>query len=921
MTPITTLHTSSFSMLSKLILFAILLGTLFISACNLRENALLPPNLDPKDYIIESTIRVYSDHLIKSSNDDAYIYIPKESIADSCLWYNDTLSLEKVSSLTERDSLAFVSATTQATDTYKLTILRNGQEVLLDSIPNFATLYVDAKSASDLSGAEYVQSAWRLSAEDSEIYPYGSSRCFFDIDGNGEIALLNFHSGKSLSIPAGTKDLQALIHSGTDYAWGWFPAETRATAQTLELKDSLLSGQVASIQSIFPGFALNTKVFSLSGATTGSAVPILRYRVSGEKHFDQQWVRLSGANLTTWRSGEETWLYEGNELVTFLKGDGSYFLVTPVTGQNLLDIPLDGSYDQIFLQDLWLDLNDVELSGHRMRLNLAPNTTKLVSDYFSGNPFSLSRAYDAFSIEFLANGAPITSLPEDKWIEYGFSTTQSDPASARLFHAYRSSNTDHLYYKSYANAYDSEHFTQTNGVVYAGYSSSGTYLYGVAGESSTSLTIPCLKENLELQTFRAFLSWADPTLPCTALSLTYSALVPSGNPWLSGNPYTLSNPKSILSLTTVSPKSRADELPTGLFLSLSSPVSVSEIINFSPDVSYPKFVRYRSASAYAHNTFVMSGAKIGISPAYAGYLINGAYLSAAGTTLPLALFSRMVFDDFEREVYLNSTVTMAPGTILQMTPRQSLTDTYGVLASQYDLSGIGPVYSFGVLNNSTFYTNFQPYIRLRQSTRTENMLISIIEGEFYRIYPYEQAETADGWHFSIADGHVAFYLINDGQYAAVHDNNPHSSVDAIMNITTRDFHTSLYQNQFVLPSEYLGTTVPIGSHVTLNTGINPPQGVSPTAICQLLLRNAQLTFLNPGFYTIVGATRLPYLYLAIPNYTAGQTVRLFYRSPLGVTTEFTRVSQFSDAPTGEFLLVGNTAVCFFNNPGIFYTTN
>lgn len=908
-------------MLSKLILFAILLGTLFISACNLRENALLPPNLDPKDYIIESTIRVYSDHLIKSSNDDAYIYIPKESIADSCLWYNDTLSLEKVSSLTERDSLAFVSATTQATDTYKLTILRNGQEVLLDSIPNFATLYMDAKNATDLSGAEYVQSAWRLSAEDSEIYPYGSSRCFFDIDGNGEIALLNFHSGKSLSIPAGTKDLQALIHSGSDYAWGWFPAETRATAQVLELQDSLLSGQVASIQSIFPGFALNTRVFTLSGATTGTTVPILRYRVSGERHFDQQWVRLNGANITSWRSGEETWLYEDSELVTFLKGDGSYFLVTPVTGQDLLDIPLDGSYEQLFLQDLWLDLNDVSLSGHRMKLNLSPNTTKLVSDYFSGNPFSLSRAYDAFSIEFIANGAAIASLPDDKWIEYGFSSSQTAPSSARLFHAYRTANTDHIYYKTFSSAYDDQHFTQTNGVVYAGYSGSGTYLYGIAGESTSSVTIPCLKENVELQTSRTFLSWADSTLPCTALNLAYSASVPTGHPWLNGSPYTLTDPQSILGIFPVSARNRADELPTGLFLSLSSAISPTEIINFSPDISYPKFIRYRSASAYAHNTFVMSGAKIGISPAYAGYLINGANLSVPGATIPLAMFSRMVFDDYDREVYLNSSLAMTDGTTLQMTPRASITDTFGVLASQYDLSGISPVYNFTVVNNSTFYTSFQPYIRLRQSTRTENLLLSIIEGEFYRIYPYEQAETADGWRFSIADGHVAFYLINDGQYAAVHDNNPHTSVDAIMNITTRDFHTSLYQNQFVLPSEYLGTTVPIGSHVTLNTGINPPQGVTPTAICQVLLRNPQLAYLNPGFYTLVGTTRLPYLYLAIPNYSPGQTVRLFYRSPLGVTTEFTRVSQFSDAPTGEFLLVGNTAVCFFNNPGIFYTTN
>jgi hypothetical protein len=54
--------------------------SLFLSACNLRENALLPPNLDPKDYVEASTILVYSDHLIKSENDASYLYIfPKRA--------------------------------------------------------------------------------------------------------------------------------------------------------------------------------------------------------------------------------------------------------------------------------------------------------------------------------------------------------------------------------------------------------------------------------------------------------------------------------------------------------------------------------------------------------------------------------------------------------------------------------------------------------------------------------------------------------------------------------------------------------------------------------------------------------------------------------------------------------------------------
>lgn len=52
-----------------------------LASCNLRENSLLPPNLNPKDYVESSTIGVYSDHLIKSENDNSYLYIPKEASA------------------------------------------------------------------------------------------------------------------------------------------------------------------------------------------------------------------------------------------------------------------------------------------------------------------------------------------------------------------------------------------------------------------------------------------------------------------------------------------------------------------------------------------------------------------------------------------------------------------------------------------------------------------------------------------------------------------------------------------------------------------------------------------------------------------------------------------------------------------------
>ncbi|MDZ4182242.1 MAG: hypothetical protein U1B83_05135, partial [Candidatus Cloacimonadaceae bacterium] len=60
-----------------------------LAGCNIRENTLLPPNLDPKLYTENNEIKIYLDHLIRSENDDSFLYIPKESIADSILWYGD----------------------------------------------------------------------------------------------------------------------------------------------------------------------------------------------------------------------------------------------------------------------------------------------------------------------------------------------------------------------------------------------------------------------------------------------------------------------------------------------------------------------------------------------------------------------------------------------------------------------------------------------------------------------------------------------------------------------------------------------------------------------------------------------------------------------------------------------------------------
>lgn len=916
-------HTPRWGCILRFRLLAVLLilSGLALASCNLRENSLLPPNLDPKQYIMENTIKVYSDHLIKSENDRSYLYIPKESIADSALWYGDVVTLQKVEDLTERDSLAFPVGAEAFSKTYLISIIRFGSDILLDSLPSFATLYTDLEAQDSLADVRLVQSGWRLEADTATVHPYGSGRCWFSLDGNGDHALLDFHNSRDLQISATQKDLQALIVTATDYIYLWFPKDYLTSETSLQLQDSLTNPEAAVVQGLFPGFALNTKVLSVQTVYTGNATPIVRYRTVHTRGFTQQWTRLNGPAISGWREGAETWLWENGELISFLQGSGKYFLLTPLQGQNELTLLLDGSLSQIFLQDIWLDLHNLNLPNTSLRLMLEPNIQTTLTDYFSGTPFTLTQPDTAFELRFSQGSSLLETLPGNAWIEYGFRSDAQNSANSRLFRVFRTATLDNISYKTQSASYDATHFSQANGYIYSGINSSGLYLFGIAGENSSSLALPCLKPELRIQTSRTYLSWQDNSLPCSSLLLEYGVPVAEAHPWLSGNPYTLQNSQSILKISASARGRNVDEIPAGLFLSTNLSSAPASIVNFSPAAAYPKFYRYKAATVFEHNSFVLSGGKLQISPAAAGYLINGANFATARQSIDLAMYKQMTFDDYAWELYLDSTQNMTPGTILQITPKAASTDTHAVFANQYDLGSIAPVYDFKILGNTGFYEAFQPLIRIKQTERSQNLLFSVSAGEYYRIYSYTQSETLDGWHFRIADGHVWFYLPYDAEYTAVQDLAPHNVSDALVSDLTQDHITSLYQAQITLPAEFLGSVLPLGSHVSLGLNSNLPEGLNALSAYDVEFRNPQQEIINPNFFNDVYASRWPYVYIPIPDYSPGQTVRLFRRNLAGQTQELNLVQSFSAIPINEFIMVGNCAVGFINNSATFYTTD
>lgn len=362
----------------------------------------------------------------------------------------------------------------------------------------------------------------------------------------------------------------------------------------------------------------------------------------------------------------------------------------------------------------------------------------------------------------------------------------------------------------------------------------------------------------------------------------------------------------------------ADQLPANLFLSYPMSYTPNEVINFNHSTANPQWYRYKSVSAFEHNGFVMDGTTLNISAAVPGYIFNAAHLSHSGATYRLMAYSRMIWDERDYEVYLDSAVAMPQDSRLEITPKSGFTDRLGILASQYQLNLLAPVYAFQVSGYSDFYNDFQPLIRLRQSSRSTSRLFSVSDGDYYRVFAYSQAAQADGWYFSIADGHISFYLPYNGEFGAVVDMNPHSTVEVVATVNANPLIASLYQAQADIPAPLIGAGMPFGARMVLSEATDPPANAIGSR--RVVFRSPIGVIFTPNFYNVPLEVPVPYLYVPIQNYIPGMNLRMFYRDLSGNVTEFTKVQSFSADPVDEFIVIGNCAVCFINNSGLFYLT-
>ena len=188
-----------------------------------------------------------------------------------------------------------------------------------------------------------------------------------------------------LDIPANNSDVQGLLFGADIHLQVFIPAgftqDLGAATISLNNPNDNFSDPIdlQAVQELYPDFALLTTPLTVTTEREGTSMstPILHYRMSDSRSFDAQWVKLSQNQIESWPEGENTWLIKDKTLITFINGAGTYFLLQPLASQNTIRISLDSPNRQIFLQDMWLDLRDINLPGIGLVIEPEPNCNQI----------------------------------------------------------------------------------------------------------------------------------------------------------------------------------------------------------------------------------------------------------------------------------------------------------------------------------------------------------------------------------------------------------------------------------------------------------------------------------------------------------------------------------------------------------------
>jgi len=909
----------------------VLLIVLIITSCNLREDPLLPPDLDPSAYSTSSVISSYRDHLIASTNDDSYLLIRKEMIGDGGFILGDRIIFERVKPLMQRDSLALPSTASAQTGTYSFQVLRNHILLNISGIGDLAEIFTDYENNNRQHDWLITMDTW-LTGSLIEPVQYYRNRIRFPVTSTGEFSILSASANSALNIHQSHSDL--LRH-------GWFCSEgqgysiqfgagylSSAGSVTISATPDLTPQEINALQSIFPSIATNSSAIRVqaSGNVDGGSFALIRTVVQSRHTLQQQWTKISATDVYGWQEGENTWQIIDGELYAFVRGSATYVLGTPLPEQETVTIPLDGELKRVFIQGMWFDLRDISLPDWTMQVSLRPESQQLLNDYFSGNPFTIGD-FAAWGIRFLYQGQEMESLPDDLWIEYGIATGLPESQDTRLFHCYRTPDVDKIDFKILGSVYDEDHYSYQGGYVYAGIAYSGLYLLAVTSEHPTQIRIPYLKREFRIQTSRVKVSWNDPVKQSfLELNIDLDPVIDLTHPWFTGNPYTISTYQP-LAKVRMQGRSSTPDLPAEFWISFRMNAPNSSVVTFAPDVGHPRLKVFNPQSPSGDNHYQVVDGWLSFQPVFGGDYFTAVLTTVHNQRYPIAFYSLMEFNTHDFKVFTGSSGQLPTGSILTIEQRSALTDQYSILANQYDLEQTSKAYHFEV-NDPTLLSIAPPrvyyYASMRAGgkrhfdrIRSSMLLFSETASIPYRIYPYYYAPQANDWNYSLDQGYLNFLLTMPGTYALYDDLAPHQQISVPVLEPLVPHYTSLYQAQLTVPPFFIPNALPIGAQVIMVREASIPNMPEALYGYRLNFRNPQGIPYNPGFIDNYITDQYPHFFIPIDDPALIPTARIIFRSPIGNETELVRVQTFSDNFRNEFVMIGNCALCFVNQPGLF----
>ncbi len=938
------------AVLYKHLLILIGIAIILITGCDLRKNPTLPAEISPFDYTESNYISVSDNYLVKSPNDDSYLFIAKAAVETGILQQGDYIYFARTETFTERDTLVLDNGLQKVTDAYDFYVYRDSVQVALN-FGSYVSAYLEKKGSPLNTIFLNFNSAFLTSGYTQNIGVNDAQFMVF-LNNPGCFQVFNQATADNfLNFTSTGKNTYLWHHKFT----GFIPENSELLSKEVKLtiSDSLTSVENASIGKIYPDFGVlqvNNINFEVTPSITLSKYPQIKVpKNTDQTKFEDQLVILKNQNsVYSLNQSEGLWSDSLTYYNYYLKYPGRYALIHPLAEQDTYTIPLDNEYSTLYLNKLYFNLNGIDLSQAEMKIDFKPDVD-FFQDYYTGNPY-LSKTPDKYySLSFTQNSMPLEYLPDSLWIEAGMPVTGI--VSGDLLYKYFSAQTVvKTSYFTEGEEYTVNNYTVRSNYLYFPLSGSGTYFVGNNQNPGSSFMIPINKNTCFFQTPKADIAFSGAQESGLDRFVFNTAITPFIHPWFSGKPYQFNGVNWALKAGFTQNGVFKDMVPASYYLTFKPEQNLSsyeDLLVYSNIDSWNKVLYFQKDNANPTYSFKESATnQYTITPLQGGYFIFGNISNLNSNVHNVSISSKMYLDMFDYNIYLNSEASLPANNNLKIERYAAFPDTESVLSTQYSLTKTSQAYQFTAgasLKQSRFYDTIQPYISilktgtvkksrnnyykkppimrkpLQKRVRDAEWLFLVNKDFGYRLYTYPKLEQASGYGFTSSGGYNSFVLAYDGVYGSFYDRSPHLTIEKNVTSDQSEAIVSLYQNQFNLQSNFITPFLTNGLHIKLE---------ELSAIEYNVLKAYQLSFknnanvsFNPSFIWANLVQDYPYLYLSFPPTLDPANLGLTYIAPDSTVRELTKVNSFGTAFYNEFMVVGNSIICFVDNGGLFLIHN